>query len=93
MWVLRVEHGVPDFDGWKRERFDRDPLDRAASGVRRYRILRGLPEPDFATVDLEFDSFDEADAFGGRIREMWQNVDELMNPSIRIFEEVESTEL
>jgi hypothetical protein len=91
--ILRVEHGVPDFDAWKRERFDRDPLNRAESGVRRYRVFRGAPEPDFASVELEFDTFDEAEAFAGRLREMWQDVSELSNPTVRILEEVDSTEL
>ena len=38
--VVRVEHPVPDYELWKREAFDRDPLGRASSGVRRHRVLR-----------------------------------------------------
>lgn len=37
MFVLRIEHPVPDYEAWKRT-FDRDPLGRSRSGVRRYRI-------------------------------------------------------
>jgi len=33
--VVRVEHRCPTNDTWKGEAFDRDPLDRAGSGVRR----------------------------------------------------------
>ena len=33
--VVRVEHPVPDYEIWKRDAFDRDPLGRAPSGVRR----------------------------------------------------------
>ena len=33
--VVRVEHPVPDYEIWKREAFDRDPLGRERSGVRQ----------------------------------------------------------
>ena len=59
MPILRIEHPVPDFDAWK-QAFDSDPLDRKRSGVRRYRILRSLDDPNYAIVDLEFDDADDA---------------------------------
>jgi hypothetical protein len=31
MPILRIEHAVPDFNGWKRA-FDSDPVDRKGSG-------------------------------------------------------------
>jgi hypothetical protein len=46
MYMLRIEHPVPNFDGWKKA-FDSDPVDREKSGVRRYQILR---PPDDANV-------------------------------------------
>ena len=39
MYMLQIEHPVPDFDGWK-QAFDSDPVGREKLGVRRYRILR-----------------------------------------------------
>jgi hypothetical protein len=41
MYVLRIEHSVPDYEGWKRA-FDSDPLGRKKSGVRQYRVLRAV---------------------------------------------------
>ncbi len=44
MHVLRVEHGVSDYDAWKRA-FDSDPIGREAGGVRAYRVLRAADDP------------------------------------------------
>jgi hypothetical protein len=40
MVILRIEHRVSNYGGWK-QAFDSDPVDRKGSGVRRYQILRG----------------------------------------------------
>lgn len=75
--VLRVEHPVVDFDTWKREGFDSDPLGRERGGVRRYRVLRSDGEGSVvAAVELEFDSRREAAAFAVALREMWARVQE-----------------
>jgi len=39
MYVLRIEHPVPDYARWKKT-FESDPVGRKKSGVRRYQILR-----------------------------------------------------
>jgi len=39
MYILRIEHGVPDYESWKAV-FDRDPIGRERSGVARYRVMR-----------------------------------------------------
>lgn len=44
MPILRIEHAVPDFNGWKRA-FDSVPADRKWAGVRRYHVLRSLEDP------------------------------------------------
>jgi len=73
--VVRIEHPVPDFEEWKREGFDRDPLGRERSGVRRYRVLRSAGVGWLvAVVELEFDSRDEAESFAGALDEMWRRV-------------------
>jgi hypothetical protein len=35
MYILRTEHPVPDYDGWKKA-FDSDPVGREKLGVRRH---------------------------------------------------------
>lgn len=68
--ILRVQHSVPAYDDWKRA-FDRDPIDREGSGVRRYQIHRPVTDPSFVMIDLEFVSLDEAEDFLQRLRALW----------------------
>ena len=93
MPILQIEHPVPDFDAWK-EGFDSDPVGRERSGVRRYRVLRPIDDPNYAMVDLEFDSSREAEAFLAALRELWRRVEGTImeNPRARIVEVVESKE-
>jgi hypothetical protein len=73
--VLRVEHPVADFEAWKRDGFDRDPVGRERGGVRRYRVLRSTgARRCMAAVELEFDSRAEAEVFAGALGEMWRRV-------------------
>jgi hypothetical protein len=44
--IVHAEHAIRDFDIWKAA-FDRDPLHRKDSGVRRYRISRAIDDPHF----------------------------------------------
>jgi hypothetical protein len=46
MPIVRIEHPVPDFEGWK-QAFDSDPVGRGRSGVRRYAILRPVDDPNY----------------------------------------------
>jgi len=96
MLVLRIEHPVPDFDAWKREAFDRDPVGREQGGVRRYCVLRSVDDPNFVTVDLEFDNKSSAAAFGAELTAMWRRVQDRFAwkeiPRARIFEIVETAE-
>jgi hypothetical protein len=85
MHVLRIEHPVPDYDAW-RQAFESDPLDRAKSGVRRYRILRGADDPNYVAIELEFDTAGEAETMHERLKELWSRVDVARNPSARVFE-------
>ncbi len=70
MPTLQIEHGVHDYDAWK-ESFDRDPIGRAAGGVRRYRILRPADEPHAVIIELDFDTHAEAEAFHRRLEALW----------------------
>lgn len=88
--VVRIEHPVPDYETWKREAFDRDPVGREASGVRRYRVLRAGATPATVAVDLEFDQRGAAEAFEARLTELWRGARERFGwrelPQARIFE-------
>src|SRR6266540_462043 len=55
MSILRIEHPVAEYHTWK-EAFDRDPVGREKSGVRRYRILRPIDDPNYVMIDLEFNT-------------------------------------
>lgn len=94
MAILRIEHRVPNYEGWKRA-FDSDPVDRKGSGVRRYQILRGLDDPNEVMIDLEFDTKSEAEALLTAMRGVWKQVggSVMWNPQAWIIEVVESHEL
>lgn len=82
MPTLRIEHPVADFDAWK-QAFDNDPLDRQASGVRRYRVLRALNDPDYVMVDLEFDDAAAAEAMHSALQELWCRLQARASSAIR----------
>lgn len=52
MVVLRIQHAVPDFEGWLRA-FRSDPVDRKGAGVR-YLGSRVVADADGVPVDLLF---------------------------------------
>jgi hypothetical protein len=94
MPILRIQHPVPSYEGWKAA-FDSDPVGRERSGVRRYQILRSLDDPNFVMIDLEFDTKSEADALLAAMRQVWSRVQGsiMSNPQAYIVEQVESKEL
>jgi ribosomal protein L35AE/L33A len=91
MPVLRIEHMVASFDGWK-EAFDSDPVDRKQSGVRNYQISRAVDDPNYVMINLEFATKTEAEALLAGMREVWRRVEGkvIWNPQARIVEQVES---
>ncbi|MBP1779631.1 MAG: hypothetical protein H6Q86_5642 [candidate division NC10 bacterium] len=93
MYVLRIEHPVPDFDGWKKA-FDSDPVGREKSGVRRYRVLRPIDDPNYVMIDLEFDTRAQAEALLAAMRVVWGRVQGkvMTRPQARIVEAVEAKE-
>ncbi len=93
MPILRIEHPVPDFDGWKRA-FDSDPVGRERSGVKRYQIFRSMDDPSYVLIDLEFDTKTEAEALLAAMRQVWSRVEGqvILNPQARIVETVETRE-
>jgi hypothetical protein len=93
MYILRIEHPVPDFDGWKKA-FDTDPVGREKSGVRRYRVLRPIDDANYVMIDLEFDTASQAEALLAAMRVVWGRVEGkiIMKPQARIVEAVETKE-
>jgi hypothetical protein len=93
MYILRIEHPVPNFDNWKKA-FDSDPVDRVRSGVRGYRILRPIEDPNYVMIDLDFDTVSQAEALLTALRVLWGRVEGqiMMNPQARIVEAVETQE-
>ncbi|HUK64458.1 MAG TPA: hypothetical protein VLV15_14025 [Dongiaceae bacterium] len=94
MFILRIEHPVPDYDRW-RTAFENDPLDRRKAGVRRYRVLRAIDEPNHVFVDLEFDTRPEAEAMLAALKTLWGRVEGkvMTAPRSRIVEVAETREL
>jgi hypothetical protein len=93
MYILRIEHPVSDFEGWKKA-FDSDPVGREKSGVRQYRILRPIDDPQYVVIDLEFDSTVQAEALLAAMRVVWGRVQGkiIFDPQARIFEAMETRE-
>jgi hypothetical protein len=94
LYILRIEHEVPDFDDWKRA-FDGDPADRKGSGVRRFQVMRSVDDPNYVLIDLEFDTSDEAHHLLTKMRRVWSGDGQrvMRNPQARIVEVAATTDL
>ena len=91
-FVLRIDHRVADYDGWK-QAFDSDPADRKGSGVLRYDVSRAVDDPNHVVIDLEFETVAEAEALLASMRDVWQAVEPaglIEGPQARIVEVVET---
>jgi hypothetical protein len=95
VFVVQLEHPVRDYETWKAA-FDRDPVRREASGVRRYEVYRPVSDPNFIAVDLEFDSRGEAEAFKLALEELWRSPQAAPalggTPRVRVVDIVEARE-
>ena len=91
MPILRIQHSVPNFEGWKRA-FDNDPMDRKGSGVRQYHVHRAVADPNLVMIDLEFDTVVEAEKMLEGLRDLWAGPGGavMRNPQAWIVENVES---
>src|SRR5258708_16758278 len=87
MFILQIEHPVPSFDAWK-QAFDSDPVNRKQAGGRRYRVLRPMDNPNYAMIDLEFDSVNQAEGPLAAMRELFRRVEGtiFLSPHVRIVE-------
>lgn len=91
MYNLHIEHPVPDYENWKKA-FDSDPVGRQKMGVRTYQILRAVDNPNFVSIELQFETAQQAEALLAAMRNVWKQVDGkiMMNPQARIAEIVET---
>lgn len=91
MYMLCIEHPVPDYDRWK-QAFDGDPVGREKMGVRRYQILRPMDNPNYVMINLEFDTAGEAEALLDAMRAVWARVQGtiMTNPKVQIIEMLET---
>jgi len=94
MPIVRIEHAVPSYEGWK-QAFDLDPADRKGSGVRRYRILRSQNNPNMVMIDLEFDRLPDAEDFLRTMERLWEGPAKsvVQGPRGRIVDLVEEREV
>ena len=94
MPILRIQHPVPSYEGWKAA-FDSDPVGRERSGVRRYQILRPQDDPNYVMIDLEFDNAGKAEIFLRNMQRIWEGPGKavMQNPRGRIAEVAEAKEL
>jgi len=90
--VVQLEHPIHDFETWKAA-FDRDPIHREASGVRRYQIYRPIDDPTYVVVDLEFDDRDKAETFKLALEGLWRSPQAAAalggTPRVRVVDSVE----
>ena len=94
MYILRIEHPIFNFEDWKKA-FDSNPVIREKSGMRCYRILRPIDDPNYVMIDLEFDTTKEAEAHLATLRLIWGRVEGtiMSDPKERIVEVVETKAL
>ena len=93
MPILHIEHLVDDYDAWKLNAFDADPIGRARSGVRSHRISRSTDDLNFVIIELEFGTKLEAEAMQTALRNLWRNpLVQIRAPTARIIETVDIME-
>jgi hypothetical protein len=94
MPTLHISHGVRDYDAWK-QAFDSDPIDREAGGVSGYRIMRGVDDPNYVVIQLDFDEAGKAESFQTALEGLWGRMGDelgLEGPKARILETTETGE-
>jgi hypothetical protein len=94
MPTLRIEHAVPNFDLWK-QAFDSDPADRKGSGVRCFRISQAIDDPNYVTIDLDFDTVAEARRLLATMEQVWAGPGKafMVDPRAHIVETIENVQL
>lgn len=70
MATLHIENTVRDFTEWKAvfDKFDRFRADRH---VRSYRLSRQVDDPSRVSIDMDFDTLEQAAAFRQALEQVW----------------------
>jgi hypothetical protein len=68
---LHIENTVRDFDEWKAV-FDKFDRFRAEKNVRSYRLARSVEDANQITIDMEFDSLEDATSFRTALEQIWR---------------------
>ena len=91
MFILQIEHPVPNYEGWKKA-FDSDPVGRQQSGVLRYTIFRKTDDTNYVVINLEFEKLSEAENMLGALKKLWNRVEGqvMNNPQAKILELAEN---
>lgn len=78
---MHIEHPVPDYDNRKK------------MGVRNFRILRPVDNPNNVIIDLTFDTVQQANPLLAAMREVWKIVvgKIMTDPQVQISEIVQNT--
>ena len=73
MATLRIEHAITDYQTWQ-QAFDRFAAARRNAGVRGFTVRQPVDDPGYLTLDLEFDTAGQAEAFAGFLRQqVWSS--------------------
>lgn len=94
MYVLHIEHSVPDYDTW-RQGFDADPLNRRHMGVLRHRVARRTGDSNHLMIELEFATLEAAEKMAAALRQMWVGAEArglIKAPQLHSFALVETVE-
>jgi hypothetical protein len=73
MATLRIEHRIHDYQTWQKA-FDSFADARADAGVRSVSVRQPVDDPKYLTLDLEFDTAGQAEAFAEFLhRRVWSS--------------------
>lgn len=73
MATLRIEHAIHDYGIWQKA-FDSFAETRAQAGARSFAIRQPVDDPTYLTLDLEFDTPEQAGAFAAFLhRHVWSS--------------------
>jgi hypothetical protein len=95
MTTLHIDNTVRDYATWKAV-FDKFEQFRREHGVRKYRVSRQVDDPSRVSIDLDFDSRDDAERFGTALAQIWrtpQSQRELVGHATPVLLEVEEHDL
>lgn len=96
MATLHIENTVRDFESWKAV-FDKFDRLRADQKMRSYRLSRHVEDPNEVTIDMDFDTIEDATAFRGALEKIWatpQSQEQLVaHAAPRLLDLVESRTL